>query len=276
MANETLPARATQSAQSTAGKLSVPAAFWCLLLAACVLRGAGLDRPLLGHFASKSTLYGMIARNWARGLAPAWQPTVDCIVGGQRGVHMVEFPVAAYVAAAGWRLAGGSLDVWGRCVTAACSVAGVALMVWLVRRWHGSQAALAAGWMLALSPVSIIYGQSFMLEASIVLFTLATLAAWERWLATTGRLWLALAAACYGLLLLTKVYMLVLLLPMIAQAVSAGILRRKRSTLLGLLAILAAMLPAAVAAGAMAICARIFRRRLKPRDPPSGHWVYHI
>jgi len=38
----------------------------------------------------------------------------------------------------------------------------------------------------------------------------------------------------------------------------------------------AAMLPAAVAAGAMAICARIFRRRLKPRDPPSGHWVYHI
>ena len=38
----------------------------------------------------------------------------------------------------------------------------------------------------------------------------------------------------------------------------------------------AAMLPAAVAAGAVAIVARILRRRLRPRDPPGGHWEYHI
>jgi 4-amino-4-deoxy-L-arabinose transferase-like glycosyltransferase len=252
MANETLPPLATQPVQSTAATRRpariwadrLPASFWCLLLAACLLRGAGLDRPLLGHYASKSTLYGMIARNWARGVAPAWQPTVDCVAGGRRGVHMIEFPVAAYVAGGLWRLAGGALDAWGRGVTAVISVAGVALMYLLVRRWHGSQAALAAGWMLALSPVSIIYGQSFMLEPSIVLLSLATLAAWGRWLANPSAWWLTLAAACYALLLLTKVYMLVLLLPIVALATSGGIFRR-RSTLPGLLAMVVAVLPAA-------------------------------
>jgi 4-amino-4-deoxy-L-arabinose transferase-like glycosyltransferase len=252
MPNQVLIARSAQPMQSAArdseqraGK-HLPLAFWCLLLAACLLRGVGLDRPLLGHYASKSTLYGMIARNWARGLAPAWQPTVDCLVGGQRGAHMIEFPVSAYAVGAAWRLAGGSLDAWGRSLTAAISVAGVALIYLLVRRWHGHQAALAAGWMLALSPVSIIYGQSLMLEASIVLFTLATLLAWDHWLAKPSSIWLALASGALALLLLTKIYMLVLLIPIAALALSAGMHRRPRLTAIAAVALAVAMLPAAL------------------------------
>ncbi|HEY5311213.1 MAG TPA: glycosyltransferase family 39 protein, partial [Pirellulales bacterium] len=224
----------------------LPLAFWCLLLAACLLRGAGLDRPLLGHYASKSTLYGMIARNWARGLAPAWQPTVDCLVGGQRGAHMIEFPVSAYAVGAAWRMGGGSLDVWGRSLTAAISVAGVALMYLLVRRWHGHSAALAAGWMLALSPVSIIYGQSFMLEASIVLLTLATLLCWDHWLEKPSHVILVLAASSLALLLLTKIYMLVLLIPLVAMALSAGMHRRPRRAAIAALALTMSVLPAAL------------------------------
>jgi 4-amino-4-deoxy-L-arabinose transferase-like glycosyltransferase len=253
MSNQVLIARSAQLMQSAArpipqrrNRQHLPLAFWCLLLTACLLRSAGLDRPLLGHYASKSTLYGMIARNWARGLAPVWQPTVDCLVGGQRGAHMIEFPVSAYVAGAAWRIAGGSLDAWGRSLSAAISVAGVALMYWLVRRWHGEPAALAAGWMLALSPVSIIYGQSFMLEASIVFLTLATLLAWDHWLAKPNPVCLALAACSFALLLLTKIYMLVLLIPLVALAMSAGMHCRPKQVVLTALAMAAAVLPAAL------------------------------
>jgi hypothetical protein len=38
----------------------------------------------------------------------------------------------------------------------------------------------------------------------------------------------------------------------------------------------AAMLPVAVATATLAIFARIFRRRLRPRAPTVGHWEYHI
>ena len=169
-------------------------AFWWLLAASLLVRLPGLGRPLLGHFSSKSILYAMIARNWARGDATCWQPRVDCLYAGERGMHFVDYPVMGQIAAWGWRLCGGSLEVWGRATAVAFSVASVALIYALARRWHGPTAALGAGWVLALAPVSIIYGQSFMLESSIVAFTLATFYAFDRWLAGDG---LGLACSCW-------------------------------------------------------------------------------
>ncbi len=72
--------------------------------------------------------------------------------------------------------------------------------------------------MLALSPVSIIYGQGFMIEPSLVCFTLATLCCWTIWLEEARWLALSAATASLTLLLLTKLYMLVLLLPLATMA----------------------------------------------------------
>jgi hypothetical protein len=179
------------------------------------VRLPGVTRPLLGNFATKNVVYAMSARNWALGRAPAWLPTVDCLAAdGQRSLHMLEVPVSAYVSGGLWNLLGGSLDVWGRLTSIAFSTGSVALMFLLVRRWHGDVAAWAASITLALSPVGIVYGQSFMLEASVVFFSLLTVWCWELWL--DERRWpcLAIAAVALALLLLTKIYMAVLLLPL--------------------------------------------------------------
>lgn len=185
----------------------------------CVaLRLPGVSRPLVGNFATKSATYAMIARNWALGRAPIWRPTTDCMAGGDRGWHLLEVPVAAYVAGAGWALCGGSLDVWGRAISIAFSMASVVLIFLLVSRWHNRSAAYAAALTLAWSPVAIIFGQSFMLEASVVCLTLLTLLALELFLATKRSAWLLVAAASFALLTLTKIYMLVLLLPLAAMA----------------------------------------------------------
>jgi hypothetical protein len=187
-----------------------------VLLVASLVRLPAISRPLLGYFGAKNVVYAMIARNWIEGRASLWRPTLDCLAGGERAWHLLEFPVSAYLAGAAWGVFGGSLDAWGRLVSAVFSLGGVALMFALVRRWHGPAAAYGAGTMLALSPVAIIFGQSFMLEASLVFFTLASFWCLDCWLATDRKRWLLAASVVFALLLLTKIYMLAMVLPLAA------------------------------------------------------------
>lgn len=218
---------------------------WLIVLLAAAIRLPGVDRPLLGSFSTKNLTYAMIARNWIEGRASIWRPTMDCLVGGQRGLHLLELPVSAYLSGTAWRLFGGSLDAWGRLTSVAFSAGAVALMFSLVRRWHGRAAAYGASLTLALSPAAIIFGQSFMLETSLVFFMLASFWALDRWLIAGRRIWLLAAGGSFSLLLLTKIYMLAIALPLVAlvwQALDAqGRLKDRRRwaefVLVGLLAV---------------------------------------
>ena len=208
----TSTARETPIAQPA--QLRQMAGFCAVLLLAAAIRLPAVDRPLVGHFSTKNLTYAMIARNWVEGRASLWRPTMDCLVGGERGLHLLEWPASAYLSGAAWRVFGGSLDVWGRLTSAAFSVAAVGLMFSLVNRWHGRAAAYGASLTLALSPAAIIFGQSFMLEASLAFFLLASFWGLDRYLHARGRRWLLAAGASFALLLLTKIYMLVMALPL--------------------------------------------------------------
>ena len=193
-----------------------PSVFWLLLGLTIALRLLGITRPLLGAFATKNVVYAMIARNWASGRAGIWYPTLDVLRDGQRAWHMTEFPASAYLSGGLWSVAGGSLDIFGRATALAFSLLSVWLIFDFVSRRFGRQAALGAAAALALSPISIIYGQSFMLEASLVCFTLATFCLLDRWLEHGHTGWLVAAGVSLALLLLTKIYMVVILLPLAA------------------------------------------------------------
>ena len=209
----------TQTSHSSGDRVVCEQRRWWLPMAALVLltvavRLPGVSRPLVGQFATKNAVYAMIARNWASGRSPFWLPMINCQAGGQRGLHLLEVPVAAYLAGTGSASFGGSLDVWGRATSIAFSAGGVALLFMLVRRWHGDRAAAAAALVLALSPVSIIFGQSFMLESSAVFFILLAFVGVERWLVTGGWPWWLLATLSLSLMALTKIFLLVMLLPL--------------------------------------------------------------
>jgi 4-amino-4-deoxy-L-arabinose transferase-like glycosyltransferase len=237
--------------------------FCGLLALTAIVRIPGVNRPLVGNFSTKSVVYAMIVRNWVAGRADLWHPTLDCLVGGRRSLHMAEFPVSPYLTGLGWRLFGGSLDVWGRATSVAFSVASVALLFAMVRRRHGPTAALGAGLVLALSPVGIIYGQTFMLDASLVCFALAAFDATDRWLDRGHGLWLLLAAASMALLLLSKLYLIVWFLPLAGMVYGAR--RLSFSTIP--LAILAAVL---AVAPAVAWYGYVYRAAL-PDSPLAAH-----
>lgn len=187
-----------------------------LLAFAVLIRVAGLGRPLVGNFATRSAVHAMIARNWARGDAPLWQPTLDRLAAGRPALHLTEWPVSAYLAGGLWRLAGGSLDAWGRGVSIAWSTLAVAVLHRLLLRHCGSAAALSGAAVFALSPVSVVYGQSFMLEPSVAALSLVALECLDRFRAQGGRLALTTAATAWALLLLTKPFMAALALPLAA------------------------------------------------------------
>ncbi len=188
-----------------------------LLLLTLMVRVPGITRPLVGNFATKNVVYAMIARNWAEGRSTFLYPTLDCLAGGHRSLHMLELPCSAFLTGWLWKTLGGSLDVWGRATAIGFCLGSVSVLFCLVRRRHGPIAAAGAATALAISPVSIVYGQSFMLEASLVFFTVGTVWCLDHWLAGGRRAWLPTAALCLALLLLTKIYMLVMLLPLAAM-----------------------------------------------------------
>jgi len=193
------------------------AALTLLVILAAAIRLPGVARPLIGNFATRNVVGAMMARNWALGRATFWSPRIDCLIEGERALHLVEVPLAAYAAGEIWRTLGGSLDVWGRLVSILCSTASVLLLFFLVRRWHGERPAWAAAAVLALSPVSIIYGQSFMVEASVVCLMLAALWCWTMWIDERRRLALVGTGLALALMLLSKAYLLVMLLPLAAM-----------------------------------------------------------
>lgn len=199
---------------------------WLVLLT-IVLRSPGIDRPLLGNFATKNVVYAMIARNWVEGRASVWYPTLDVMAGGHRSLHLLEFPASAYFSGWLWSMMGGSLDLWGRVTAVGLISAAVMLLYRFVYGRHGRDAAAGAALVLAISPVSIVVGQSFMLEPSLVLFTVAAFFAQDRWLAGGRFIWLALACLSTALALLTKIYMLVWLIPLATDATGVLVYPRR-------------------------------------------------
>lgn len=199
-----------------------------IALLALVLRVPGVTRPLVGNFATKGAVYGMIARNQALGRAGLFEPTLDVLRGGQRSLHLLELPLSAWLTAAAWRTLGGDLATWGRATSIAWSLLSVLLMYRLVAGWYGARTGLWAAGILACAPVSIIFGQAFQLEASVVTLSLTTWLALDVWIQRRQSRWLATAAVCAAALFLSKVYMLVLALPMIAHLISSGQLSRRQ------------------------------------------------
>jgi 4-amino-4-deoxy-L-arabinose transferase-like glycosyltransferase len=94
------------------------------------------------------------------------------------------------------------------------SVLSVALLFKIVERRAGRDAALGAGFMMAISPIGIIYGQSFLLEPSVIALALTALWGTENYLASPRWRWLSLVGVALCLLWLTKIYMLALVAPL--------------------------------------------------------------
>jgi 4-amino-4-deoxy-L-arabinose transferase-like glycosyltransferase len=203
---------------------------WAVVAAVVVVRAIGISQPLLGNFATKQTIYAMIARNWALGRAPLWQPTIDRLTDGQRSWHLPEWPATAYFTSLGWGWFGGSLDVWGRSVGIACSAVAVVFAYLLARRWFGETAARATSLAVGFAPLSIAYGRGMFLEPSLVAYSFAAVYAMDTWLRGGRWAWLVVSAIAVSLAIATKIYMVLLAIPLVILACRAPLNLKRSAT----------------------------------------------
>lgn len=195
-------------------------ALFLVLLITFAIRTPGLSRPLLGNFSTRAVVSGMIARNLVHGEASLLYPRLDVIVNGQASYHLMECPVSVYLTSAIWTCLGGNIDIWGRVTSIVWSMLAVFLIFQLVAIWHDEWSGLGAAFVMSLSPVGIIYGQSFQLEASLPALTLTALLSLQYWHQSRHRKWLLFFFLSTTFLFLTKIYMLSLLPLLVYLSVS--------------------------------------------------------
>jgi hypothetical protein len=165
----------------------------------------GVDRPLLGNFSGRSIPYADVARNWAEGYASWTLPTSNILVKGKPTLMMLDFPLISYLAAFLNRASAIPVDICGRVISIVAAITAMYLLIGIVRRLLSVEVALWTGFFFALSPLTIIYGQSFQADMLAVCLSLGSIAVFQRRFAQGGG-WLAMVVCgvLFGLAMATR------------------------------------------------------------------------
>lgn len=187
---------------------------WLVILASVMLRLSGIFRPLLGNFSFYQTAHSMIARFFLEnGFTTLLYPEINILISGKPGLHLLAYPVSSLIAAVFYYFFGGSLDFWGRFQAVFFFAASSACWYFFIRKLAGRWLATASVLALSLSPLSIIYGQSFQNEFATLFFTVLFFHQLLCFL-EKNQVWnLLLASLSIGLVLITRPNNLYLFIP---------------------------------------------------------------
>ncbi len=177
---------------------------WIFVGLGVLLRAAGLHRPLLGNFSAYQTGQAMMAQFFAKDFSSIFYPQVYILAGGKPGVTLLYYPVSALIASFLYRVFGHGLDVWGRLQAVLFFLASCIYLYRLLRRWLNQELALISVVAFSLSPLTIIYGQSFQNEMATVFFTLSFLLHMDRFLKKFSRVDFLFSSLSLSLVLLTR------------------------------------------------------------------------
>ena len=149
----------------------------CLSALVLGIQLRAINRPFLGHYASyQATVMASISRNMLReNFSELLLPKTDSIIGGKRSLHLNQYPFPSLVAALGLKLFGGSFEFWGRFQAIVCNAVSIILLGLIAQKLFHERTAWIAATVYALSPFTLIYGQTFMSESMSLTFLLLSL-----------------------------------------------------------------------------------------------------
>jgi 4-amino-4-deoxy-L-arabinose transferase-like glycosyltransferase len=154
-----------------------------ILVLGAGLRMLWLRTPLVEYHHWRQVDTAAIARNlWESGFN-VFYPEVDW--GGRHGYVESEFPLVPAAAALVYSVFG-QQDYFGRLVSVVFSTATIAATFALARLLLGSAAALAAAYLVAVSPSSVFFGRAFMPDAAMLFFWVFGVYAFLRYLRAAG------------------------------------------------------------------------------------------
>lgn len=168
----------------------------------------GLTRPFLGNFASYQLMMADVAKFiLMKGPQAIVWPTTFVSTSGEPGLVLMNFWAPAVIAATLFKLFGLSIVFWGRFQMIIFAVLATWFLYLFVKEKWGEHVALWSAFIFNLSPLTTIYGQSFMndMPALFLTFLAFYLVSREKNLA---------AGLVTGALITLRIHLGVLLLPL--------------------------------------------------------------
>ncbi len=136
----------------------------------------GIQRPFAGHYATyQGTVMASIARNMVReNFSDVLMPKTDSILEGERSLHLNQYPFPSLLTAYAVKFIGGAYEFWGRFQAILFNLLSILLVFGIAGRFFGEVTAWLSAVIFALSPFTVVYGQSFMSEPSSLFFFLGS------------------------------------------------------------------------------------------------------
>lgn len=151
-----------------------------ILILAAAVRLYRVNAPYLDAAATKQLTVFAIARNYAEGGIDFLRPRADWMPYGPNYIEG-EFQLVPAVAALLYRIFG--VHEWiGRSVAIAFSLASIFCMAAVIRLLLGNASAAWGALFLALAPLNVVFGRTFMPESALLAFCAASLWCFLLWL----------------------------------------------------------------------------------------------
>lgn len=150
-----------------------------LVVVGSVFRLDGLGRDLVDHHSWRQCDTASIARNFIEEDSNPFHPRVDWR-GGADGLVEWNFPVFPYLVSVLYRVVGIHVVV-GRLLSVIFSLSALVFLVLLLRRFLPAPAPEVAGLLMAVNPLAVYFGRTFMPEAMLLASSLVFLWAIAEW-----------------------------------------------------------------------------------------------
>lgn len=206
------PADVRASSAPRIHRASVTAALAGIYLVTLTLTLHRIDLPLLEFYPVRQVQTAEITRNLYRVDHNIFVP--KRFSGPELRAFILEFPLYNAVVALGYAVSGGVHATLGRLVSVGSWLGAGLCLFALVRPYYGDRVALGSLFFFHMSRLGIQVSRSFQPDAMMVLLSLATLLAWDRWLRDKGSGVPVAAAICGVAALLVKLPIVHIALPL--------------------------------------------------------------
>jgi len=190
--------------------------FWIAAFAfTAALHLAGIFQPFLGNFAQHQTDYATVVQRWlAEGIHPL-DPVMRFIAEGKNRLFMGDIPLNITITAFTCKLTGLSIEMVGRGLSAMFFFLSIYPLYRLLQLVFKDQTlTLLTVLFYSFSPLTMIYGQAFLLEMTALSFGIFAYYFYFRWWYQNSTVLLLVSAFFFSLMLGTRIYYAPLILPL--------------------------------------------------------------
>lgn len=184
-----------------------------IIVIGLLLRLYKISSPLLDLYPVRQEMNAMLARSFFRNGINIFNPQAD-FFGSGNPYFVLQFPLIEILSAIGYYFVG-LKECVGRFLSVLFSLGSIVLLYKTVKLLFEENTALLAAFLLAVLPISLYFGRTFMCESPMIFFSIGIVLSAYHWLVEGKKIWAVVCGVFSAIAFLTKiptVYMLAIVI----------------------------------------------------------------